>query len=129
MHLRVISRLVSLSIFTGSLSRTPNYPSILALSNCVVEEPPVVARCRCQFWSRVQVTNSPDRKDARPRSAAECARPRRRGDRVMLGALLPPDAANKFLGCSRYQGDSQKLQPPSLRPGFSELRAPPWPVA
>jgi hypothetical protein len=89
----------------------------------------VVARCRCQFWGRVQVINSPDRKDARPRSAAECARPRRRGDRVMLGALLPPDTANKFLGCSRYQGDSQKLQPPSLRPGFPELCAPPWPVA
>src|SRR5215470_10302467 len=38
--LRVISRLVSLTIFTGPLPRTPNYPSILALSNCVVEIPP-----------------------------------------------------------------------------------------
>ena len=81
----------------------------------------MVARCRCQFWGRVQVINSPDRKDARPRSAAECARPRRRGDRVMLGALLPPDTANKFLGCSRYQGDSQKTSTPVPLAGFSRV--------
>src|SRR6516162_7509343 len=52
------------------------------------------------------------RETARPRNPTHAARPRRRGDRLTLGALLPAPPTN-FSEARAIRGTSQKLQPPS----------------